>query len=72
MYVPYFLVFFLWVLLISECAGMRVQFEGGNKTRVGTINIAALPHSYMDCAPCLLADLARTNVKFALDRDKST
>ena len=40
-----FLKFFLRLLdvLISECANMRVQFKGGNKIRVGTINIAALP-----------------------------
>ena len=28
---PYILEFFLWVLLILECAGMRIQLEGGNK-----------------------------------------
>ena len=49
-HIPYFLEFFPQVLLISECANMRVQFEGGNNTRVGTINIATLPCSYTHCA----------------------
>ena len=30
---------------------MWVQFEGGNKTRAGTINIATLPCSYAHCVP---------------------
>ena len=28
----YFLEFFLWALLISECANMQGQFEGGKNT----------------------------------------
>ena len=34
--IPYFLEFFPQALLISGCANMWVQFEGGKKTRVGT------------------------------------
>ena len=30
---------------------MRVQFEGGDNTRVGAINIITLPLSYVHCAP---------------------
>ena len=37
-YIPYFLDFFPRVLLISVPARMRVQFEGGNKTRAGSIS----------------------------------
>ena len=59
---PYFPEFFPWVLLISECANIQMQFE--SKTRVGTINI---PRSYV-----LLADLTQTNMKSALDHDKLT
>ena len=47
--IPYFLEFFLRVLLISECANMWVQFEGRNNTRSGAINIATLPCSYVHC-----------------------
>ena len=54
--IPYFLEFFLWVLLISECANMRVQFEGRNNTRSGAINIATL-RAHM-CA-ALVEDSAR-------------
>ena len=47
--VPHFLEFFPRVLLISGCANIRVQFEGQNKTRVGTINIATLPCLHAHC-----------------------
>ena len=43
--VLYFLEFFQQVLLISECANMWVQFEGG------VINIVTLTHLYAHCAP---------------------
>ena len=50
--IPYFLEFFPWViLLISECADMRVQFKGGNKARAGTVNITTLLRSYVHCVP---------------------
>ena len=39
--IPYFLDFFLRVLLISGPARMRVQFEGGNKTRAGSISLGS-------------------------------
>ena len=48
------------LIIISECANMRVQFKGGYnyfRTRMHTV---------------LLADLAQTNKKSAPDRDKST
>ena len=35
-------LYFLHVLLISECARMRVLIEGGNKTRAGSINVTTL------------------------------
>ena len=46
MYIPYFLEYLPQVLLISMYPRMWVQFEGGNKARVGSINIATLLHSY--------------------------
>ena len=50
----YFLEFFLRVLLILECANMRVQLISQHfRARVCTV---------------LLADLPRTNVKSVLDR----
>ena len=65
--IRYFFEFFPWVLLISDCANMWVQFKGGNKRRAGTI----INHNstLMCTAP---ADFARTNVKSALHHDKST
>ena len=42
---------FPWVLLLSLCASMQVQFMDGNKTRAGTINIATLPRSFAHCTP---------------------
>ena len=59
--IPYILEFFLWVLLISECAIVRIQFAGGNKTRAGTINITTLLCSYAHCAP------SRFSLKSTLD-----
>ena len=47
---------------------MRVQFEGGNKTRAGTI----LQRFRTRMRTALLANLARMNVKSALDCDNST
>ena len=46
------------------CPRMQVQFEGGDKTRAGSINIATLPRSYMHGLPM------STNVKSARERDK--
>ena len=57
------------VLLISERANMRVQFEGGNKTRQVQLisqHLCARMHN------ALLADLARMNMKSTLVCDKST
>ena len=62
----YFLEFFPRVLLISECGSMWVQFKGRNNTRAGT------QHFHARIRTALLADSARTNMKFAHDRDKST
>ena len=42
--VSYFLDFFPLVLLISVPARTRVQFEGGNKTRVGSISLGSTWH----------------------------
>ena len=50
-HLPYFLEFFPWVLLTSECVNMGVQFEGGDNRRADTTIIAALPHLYAYCAP---------------------
>ena len=69
MYIPHFLEFFPWLLLISEWASMRGQFEGGNNSRASTINTATLPHSIRTA---LVADSARTNAESARDRYKST
>ena len=52
--VLYFLEFFPWVLLILECANMRIQFVGGNKTRVGAIS----QHLWARMHTVLLADFA--------------
>ena len=67
--IPYFLEFFPKVRLTSECANMRVQFEGGNKTRAGKL---ISQHFRTRMCTALLADLAQMNVKSALDCDKST
>ena len=40
--IPYLLHFFPQVLLISVPAKMRVQFEGGNKTRAVSISLGSL------------------------------
>ena len=45
-----FLEYFPWVLLISEGARMRVQFESRNKTRTGSVNIITLPRWNVHCA----------------------
>jgi len=39
--IPYFLDFFLRVLLISVRARTRVQFKGRNKTRAGSISLGS-------------------------------
>ena len=39
--IPNFLDFFPQVLLISVPARMGVQFEGGNKTRAGSISLGS-------------------------------
>ena len=36
----YFLEYFTWVLLFSDRINPRVQFEGGNNLRAGTIYFA--------------------------------
>ena len=56
--IPYFLNFFPRVLLISVPARMWVQFEGGNKTRVGSISLGSKVHAvYRVLAHMLSADL---------------
>ena len=49
--VPYFLEFFPRLILISECASMQVQYEGGNNTRAGIIIITTFLRWYAHCAP---------------------
>ena len=44
---PYFLEYFPQVLLISVLIRMLILIEGGNKTRVGSINVTTLPRFYV-------------------------
>ena len=51
MCVAYFLKFSVGTANFRAYAYLREQFEGGNKTRAGTINITTILHSYAHCTP---------------------
>ena len=51
MCVAYFLKFSVGTVNFRAYAYLWEQFEGGNKTRAGTINITTLPHLYVHCIP---------------------
>ena len=68
MCVAYFLKFSVGTVNFRAYAYLWEQFEGGNKTRVGTINITTILHSYAHCTP---SRFVWTNVKSALDDDNS-
>ena len=61
---PYFLDYFPRVLLISDLTYPRVQYEGGNKTRAGSINFSLVRRALQSRVRHRLTSLYGTNTRY--------